>query len=72
MQRLEAGDGVATFVVLLSALLKKADELFSMKIHANTVIHGYFLASNKALEIMDKQATSQKGIDGESFRICRL
>lgn len=60
MQRQEAGDGVATFVVLLSALLKKADELFSMKIHANTVIHGYFLASNKALEIIDKQAIAQK------------
>ncbi len=59
MQRQEAGDGVATFVVLLSALLKKADELFSMKIHANTVIHGYFLASNKALEIMEKQAIVQ-------------
>ena len=27
MQRAEAGDGVATFVILLSALLKNADEL---------------------------------------------
>ena len=69
MQRQEAGDGVATFVILLSALLKKADELFSMKIHANTVIHGYFLASNKALEIMDKQAISQKGINSETIDI---
>ena len=65
MQRQEAGDGVATFVVILSALLKKADELFSMKIHANTIIHGYFLAQNKALEILDKQAIAQNGIDSE-------
>jgi len=55
MQRQEAGDGVATFVIFLSALLRKADELLSMKIHPNTIIHGYFLATNKALEIIDKQ-----------------
>ena len=69
MQRQEAGDGVATFVVLLSALLKKADELFSMKIHANTIIQGYFLSQNKALEIMDKQAIGQNGIDTEVLDI---
>ena len=69
MQRQEAGDGAATFVVLLSALLKKADKLFSMKIHPNTVIHGYFLASNKALEIMDKQAVDQKGISNEVLNV---
>jgi chaperonin GroEL (HSP60 family) len=63
MQREEAGDGVATFVVFLSALLKKADELLSMKIHSNTIIHGYFLASEKALEIIEKQATAHKDID---------
>src|SRR5208283_5071566 len=56
MQREEAGDGVACFVVFLSALLKKADELLAMKIHPNTIIHGYNLATNKALEIMEKQA----------------
>ena len=57
MQRAEAGDGVATFVILLSALLKNADELTVNKIHPNTIIHGYFLAQNKALEIIDQQAT---------------
>jgi chaperonin GroEL (HSP60 family) len=57
MQREEAGDGVTTFVVFLSALLKKADELLSMKIHPNTIIHGYYLATEKALELIDNQAT---------------
>ncbi len=65
MQREEAGDGVATFVIFLSALLKKADKLLSNKIHANTIIHGYLLAADKALEIMDKQATAYKGINGD-------
>ena len=65
MQRKEAGDGVATFVVFLSALLKKANELLSMKIHANTIIHGYYLATNKALEVMDKQAITLDRVDSE-------
>ena len=58
MQRQEAGDGVATFVVFLSALLKKADELVSAKIHPNIILHGYYLATNKALELIDRQATA--------------
>ena len=56
MQREEAGDGVATFVIFVSALLKKADELLTLGIHPNTIIHGYSLATNKALEIIDRQA----------------
>ncbi len=57
MQRQEAGDGTATFAVFISALLKQADALMDMKIHANTIIHGYHLATEKALEILEKQAT---------------
>ncbi len=58
MQRAEAGDGASTFVVFLSALLKRADELKIMGVHANTIIHGYHLAMEKALEILEKHATS--------------
>ena len=65
MQREEAVDGVATFVVFLSALLKQADELLSMKIHANTIIHGYHLATNEALEIMDKQAVPLNSVSSD-------
>jgi len=61
LQRQEAGDGVATFVVILSALLKKADELMTMGFHANTIVHGYHLATKKALEIIDAKATSISG-----------
>lgn len=73
MQREEAGDGVATFVVFLSALLKKADELISAKIHPNIIIHGYHLATNKALEIIDKQATTPDGVNSDILDIvdCR-
>jgi chaperonin GroEL (HSP60 family) len=61
LQRQEAGDGVATFVLVLSALLRKADELMTMGLHANTIVHAYHLATQKALEIIDAQATSFSG-----------
>jgi chaperonin GroEL (HSP60 family) len=64
MQREEAGDGVATFVIFASALLKKADELLNLGIHPNTIIHGYSLATNKAREIIDRQAIA--GSSGDS------
>lgn len=69
MQRDEAGDGVATFVVLLSALLRKADMLFEMKIHPNTVLHGYYLAHKRALEIIEKNAQSAEDADERVFDI---
>jgi chaperonin GroEL (HSP60 family) len=56
LQREEIGDGVATFVIFLSALLKKADELLAMGIHPNTILHGYYLATEKSLQIIDQQA----------------
>jgi archaeal chaperonin len=65
MQRQEAGDGTASFVVFLSALLKKADELLNMKIHPNTIVHGYYLATEHTLELLEKQATAEP----ESFDI---
>lgn len=58
LQREEAGDGVTGFVILLSALLKKADDLSAMGIHANTIIHGYHLATEKSLEILERQAAT--------------
>jgi chaperonin GroEL (HSP60 family) len=61
LQRQETGDGVATFVVVLSALLKKADELMTMGLHANTIAHGYHLATQKALEIIDAWAAKVSG-----------
>lgn len=62
LQREEAGDGVTAFVIFLSSLLRKADELLSMGIHANTIIHGYYLSMNKALEIIDNQAVNSEDL----------
>ncbi len=56
LQREEAGDGSTGFVILLSAMLRGADDLFRMKVHANTVVHGYHLATDMAIKIMEAQA----------------
>lgn len=65
MQRDEAGDGVATFAVFLSALLRKADELLEMKIHPNLIVHGYYLAHERALEIMGQNAAAFKAVEAD-------
>jgi archaeal chaperonin len=69
MQREEAGDGVATFVIFASALLKKADELLNMGIHPNTIIHGYSLATDKALKIIEHQAITSTSEDSDILDI---
>ena len=69
MQREEAGDGVATFAILLSALLKKANELLTNGIHANTIIHGYHLATEKALKILESQASTLNRQNGDMLDV---
>lgn len=69
LQREETGDGVTGFVVFLSALLKKADELLTMGIHANTIIHGYHLATEKALEIIESQAATSNNQNSDVLDI---
>ena len=56
-------------MVFLSALLKKADELLTMGIHANTIIHGYHLATNKALEILERQAATSNSQNNDVLDI---
>jgi len=57
MQRQEIGDGVTSFVVLASALLKKADELMTKKVHPNVILEGYLEASKRALKTIEATAT---------------
>lgn len=52
----EVGDGTTTAVVLAGELLKKAEQLLDKEIHPTVLAKGYRLASNKALEILDKMA----------------
>ena len=50
------GDGTTTAVVLASELLKKAEELLDQNIHATILVAGYRKASQKAIEIIEKNA----------------
>ncbi len=57
-QEREIGDGTTTAVVLAGELLKKAEELLDKDIHPTIIARGYRLASSKAIEILNKIATS--------------
>jgi len=53
-QEQEVGDGTTTAVVLAGQLLKKAEELLDQGIHRTTIVKGYRLATNKAIELLKK------------------
>ncbi len=52
MQRQEIGDGVTSFIIFTSALLKNANNLVSKKIHPSIILNGYYEAAKKAIELI--------------------
>ncbi len=71
-QENEVGDGTTTAVVLAGELLKKAEELLDQDIHPAVIAHGYKLAAEKAMEIIDKMAIKVSLDDEEKlFQIAR-
>jgi chaperonin GroEL (HSP60 family) len=63
MHREEVGDGVTTFVVLLSAFLREAMALMSKKVHPNVILDGYFEAKTRALSMLDALARSPENAE---------
>ena len=61
----EVGDGTTTAVILAGELLKKSEGLLEQDIHPTIIAKGYRLASEKAIEILNKIAiaTSEKDTD---------
>ncbi len=57
-QDAEAGDGTTSAVIIAGELLGRAEELIDKNIHPTVIIEGYKKASEKALETLDKIATS--------------
>jgi chaperonin GroEL (HSP60 family) len=41
MYRDRVGDGVARFLILVSALMRESERLIALGIHPNLIIHGY-------------------------------
>ena len=56
IHREEAGDGVSTLLVLISALLEEADRLIEMGVHPITILDGYKDSVKKCLSVIDEMA----------------
>jgi chaperonin GroEL (HSP60 family) len=56
IHRDEAGDGVSTLLVLVSALLDQAQHLVEQGIHRVAILEGYKESAKRAIEIIDELA----------------
>lgn len=63
----EVGDGTTSVTVLAAELLREAEKLVDQKIHPQTIIEGYRIASRAALKTLEKIATDHSK-DEKAFR----
>lgn len=63
----EVGDGTTSVTVLAAELLREAEKLVDQKIHPQTIIEGYRIASQAALQALAKSAVDNSG-DEKAFR----
>ncbi|KAI7422567.1 putative T-complex protein 1 subunit, partial [Hortaea werneckii] len=52
----EVGDGTTSVAVLAAELLREAEQLVNQKIHPQTIIEGFRIASSAALKALEEQA----------------
>ncbi|KAL9712338.1 T-complex protein 1 subunit beta [Leucoagaricus gongylophorus] len=63
----EVGDGTTSVAVLAAELLKEAEKMIAQKIHPQTIIEGYRIASAIALKALEKSAVDHAS-DPQQFR----
>jgi len=63
----EVGDGTTSVAVLAAELLREAEKLVDQKIHPQTIIEGYRIASAAALKALEELAVDNSG-DQDKFR----
>ena len=63
----EVGDGTTSVAVLAAELLREAEKLVDRKIHPQTIIEGYRIASNAALKALETTAVDHSN-DKAAFR----
>jgi T-complex protein 1 subunit beta len=63
----EVGDGTTSVTVLAAELLREAEKLVDQKIHPQTIIDGYRIASAAALKALEKIAVNNSH-STEAFR----
>jgi len=64
----ECGDGTTSAVILTGELLKYAGDLLEQNIHPTVITHGFKLASEKTIEILNKLAMPIKTSDKKTLR----
>ena len=67
----EVGDGTTTVTVLAAELLREAEKLIGMKIHPQTIVEGYRIASAAALKALEDAAVDH-GYVVVFFALCDL
>merc|ERR1712144_199477 len=63
----EVGDGTTSVAVLAAELLREAEQLVNQKIHPQTIIEGYRIASHAALAALEKSAVDHSN-NPEAFK----
>lgn len=63
----EVGDGTTSVAVLAAELLREAEQLVNQKIHPQTIIEGYRIASHAALSALEDAAVDHRN-DQNAFR----
>lgn len=63
----EVGDGTTSVSVLAAELLREAEKLVDKKIHPQTIIEGYRIASQAALKVLEESAVDHSA-NPEAFR----
>ncbi|KAK1215588.1 T-complex protein 1 subunit beta [Marasmius sp. AFHP31] len=56
----EVGDGTTSVCVLAAELLREAEKLIAQKIHPQTIVEGYRIASAAALKALEKAAVDNR------------
>jgi thermosome len=64
----ECGDGTTSAVILTGELLKYAGDMLEQNIHPTVITHGYKLASEKSIDILNKLSMPIKPTDKKTLR----
>jgi thermosome len=64
----ECGDGTTSAVILTGELLKYAGDLLEQNIHPTVITHGFKLASEKSIEVLNKLAIPIKPSDKKTLK----
>jgi len=65
----EVGDGTTSVTVLAAELLREAEKLIAQKIHPQTIVEGYRIASVAALAALENAATDHAWVHSPCFRL---